>query len=159
MTVTHEDPFADYQAPAQADAVKLESPGDFIVLTVTEVGQPFEAEYGNVFVISGVVENFGGKTVESPAKGADAGYLIAYDKLDKKSGEMKPAHVAEETYRAIKAAGRRSGSIEVGDTIAWKREEDVTHGKDGKKFANPFRRHIVRVLSLADTGPSVEQPF
>lgn len=154
MTVTHENPFDGYEPPASADAIKLEGVGDWVVLKVSEVGEPFEAEYGLVFVISGEVQNSGGPTVQAPANGAEGGYLIAFEKAD-----GKEPHVREETTKAIKAAGRRSGAIVEGDVIAWKRDEDVTHSKTGKKFANAFRHHVVRVLSLADEGPSVEQPF
>lgn len=153
MTVTNENPFEGYEPPAAADAIKLEGVGDWITLKVAEVSEPFEAEYGLVFVISGEVLGSGGPTVQAPAKGSDGGYLIAFEK------DGKEPHVREETTKAIKAAGRRSGAILEGDVIAWKRDEDVTHSKSGKKFANAFRHHVVRVISLADEGPSAELPF
>lgn len=153
--VTHEDPFSDgYTGPPSAEAIKLESVGDWITLRVSEVGDPFEAEYGQVFVISGEVVGKGGPTVESPEVGESAGYMISWEKAN-----GKLPHVREEIQKAIKAAGRRDGSIREGDVIAVKRDEDVLKSKTGKKFANPFRHHLVRVIELGETTPASDDPW
>lgn len=150
---TEDDPFEDYEPPAPAGQVKLAGVGDWVKMTVTEVGEPFDAEFGPVFHISGTLEAKGGPTVEAPEPGEEASYLIGWTKKD-----GKPAHVREETMKAIKAAGRRDGSIRPGDVIAWKRDKDVSQSKGGKRFANPFRHHIVKVFELGD-GPDASDPW
>lgn len=154
------DPFGDdYEAPASADRITLDSVGDWVRLKVTEVSEPFEAEHGWVFTVTGTVVASGGDTVVAPDKGAEGSFLMAWNKVDKKTGKETLGHVREETIRAIKAEGRRSGSIEYGDDIAWKRDEDVTHSKGGKKFPFPFRHHIVRVMELGGQEDQTEIPF
>lgn len=150
---TEEDPFEDYEPPAPAGQVKLNSVGDWVKIKVSEVGEPFDAEFGPVFVISGTLLRSGGPTVEAPGNGEECGYMIGWEKAN-----GKPAHVREEIQKAVKAAGRRDGSLRDGDIIAVKFAEEVTHSKANKKFANPFRQHAVRVVELTATPENDSEP-
>ena len=144
------DPFDGYQPPAPAGQIKLNAVGDGFGLRVEEVSQPFEAEYGDVFTVSGTLVALLGNA-EGPEIGEEASFMMAWEKKD-----GKPAHVREELAKATKAAGRRSGATVPGDLIYVKRDRDDTHSKGGKKFANPFRHHIVLVKELADDGQAAD---
>jgi hypothetical protein len=146
MTANTDNPFDGYEPPARADSIILNAPGAWFEFKVTEVGQPFEAEYGDVYVTNGVITRKGGD-VDAPDAGEEAGYLTSWAKVIK--GQTKPGHVREEITKAVKAAGRRSGSVEVGDVIAVMYAEDVEADKNGKRFKNPFKRHQARVIELA----------
>lgn len=138
--MTTSDPFENYTPPAPAGQIKLESVGDGFGLVVAEVGQPFDAEYGQVFTITGTVVRLLGNTVEGPEADEEGSFMLSWEKKD-----GKPAHVREEIAKAVKAAGRRSGALLPGDKLWVKRDQDLTHSKANKKFANPFRHHIVMV--------------
>lgn len=140
------DPFEGYVPPPAAGQIKLEEVGDWFSLTVAEIGDPFEAEYGEVFTIAGEVRAFGGPGIECPEVGEDGSFMLSWEKKD-----GKPAHIREEIMRAVKAAGRRSGALLAGDTVSIKRDRDDTHSKAGKKFANPFRHHAVIVTLGAES--------
>lgn len=154
MAQTEVDPFDGYQPPADAGALKLNGVGDGFRFVVTEIGEPFDAEYGQVFKVTGEVKLLFGPTVEGPEVGEEGSFLLPYtDDRD------KPKHVEEEWRKANKAAGRRDGSIRVGDDVAVRRDQDIEKSKAGKKFANPFRHHQVRVFELAALGDSSDTPW
>lgn len=146
MTASTDNPFDGYEPPARADSIVLNSPGAWFEFKVTEVGTPFEAQHGDVYVTTGVITRKGGD-VDAPEVGEEAGYLTSWEKVTK--GQTRVGHVREEITKAIKAAGRRSGAMMPGDTIAVMYAEDVVADKNGKKFANAFKRHQARVISLA----------
>jgi hypothetical protein len=140
----------DYEGPGSADAIKLEGEGDQFRFIVTEVGDVFEGDYGPVFVVTGRLVAKKGDTLVAPEVGEEGGFLLAYTKTVK--GVEKIPHVREEWIKATKAAGRRDGSIHVGDDVAVLRKEDVLKGKDNKAFKNPFKKHVVKVFGLADNA-------
>lgn len=158
-TATEANPFDGYEPPASADRIILNGPGAWFSMKVEEVSQPFDAEYGQVFTIQGTVTGLGGD-IDAPEKGEEGSFLMAWEKTSK--GKTGPGHVREEIIRGIKAAGRRTGSLEPGDEIAVKLEEEVWTGKDGKRFKNAFKRHIARALNLAapvTPFPGEDAPF
>lgn len=146
--MSESDPFDDYEE-SRSEAIKLESVGAWVKFEVTEVGTPFEAEFGEVLILGAEVLQFGGG-YSGPGVHEVGSFLLSYAKS---SGE--PSHVRQVLTDAIKKAGRQLGSMEVGDVYAVKRSEDVTHSKAGKKFAFPFRRHV----AVAYLPPASDAPF
>lgn len=146
MTASTDNPFDGYTPPARTDSIILNAPGAWFEFEVTEVGQPFEADYGDVFVTSGLITRKGGD-VDAPEVGQEGGYLTSWAKVIK--GTTKPGHVREEITKALRSAGRRSGSMMPGDVIAVMYTEDVAADKNGKAFKNPFKRHQARAVKLA----------